>query len=347
MPTWGEILGEISALIKARAPNDPNPFDVVRKRYLNALNKVTGRDVILYASRWTIPPEQMMDPGLVSINEEDVHGLMEVIHGLRGSALDLILHSPGGSPEAADAMVSYLREKFSDIRVIVPYAAMSAATMIACASNRIVMGRHSFLGPIDPQMVLDTALGRVQVPAQAILDQFEYAQEQCKDPSLLGSWLPILPQYGPGLLSECRDGFALSKSLVAEWLKTWMFQGRPDSDELATSIAAALSDHTRWRSHARHISRRQVLGLAGGKGLVVDQLEADGPLQEAVLSVYHAVSHTLNATPAVKIIENHLGTVFMTRYSPPPTLAPDSEPSSGKTTGKASRPRTPGRSSRR
>src|SRR5258708_7388678 len=183
MPSWGEILAEISALIKARGPSDPNPFDVVRKRYLAALNKVTGRDVILYASRWTIPPEQMMDPGLISINEEDVHGLMEVIHGLKGSALDLILHSPGGSPEAADAMVSYLREKFSDIRVIVPYAAMSAATMIACASNRLVMGRHSFLGPIDPQMVLDTALGRVQVPAQAILDQFEYAQEQSRDSS--------------------------------------------------------------------------------------------------------------------------------------------------------------------
>jgi ClpP class serine protease len=28
--------------------------------------------------------------------------------------------------------------------------AMSAATMIACAADVIVMGKHSFLGPIDP-----------------------------------------------------------------------------------------------------------------------------------------------------------------------------------------------------
>ncbi len=35
---------------------------------------------------------------------------MEVSHGLEGDGLDLILHSPGGSPEAAEAIVSYLRQ---------------------------------------------------------------------------------------------------------------------------------------------------------------------------------------------------------------------------------------------
>lgn len=97
-----------------------------------------------------------IDPGMISIADEDIQGLMEVIHGLKGDSLDLILHSPGGSAEATEAFVSYLRMKFKDLRVIIPYAAMSAATMLSCAANSIVMGKQSFIGPIDPQVVFQT-----------------------------------------------------------------------------------------------------------------------------------------------------------------------------------------------
>ncbi|MFQ5800046.1 MAG: hypothetical protein ACE5H0_15320 [Bacteroidota bacterium] len=75
-----------------------------------------------------------------------------------------------------------MRSKFDDIRVIVPQGAMSAATMLTCSANRIVMGKHSFLGPIDPQIILQTPLGNQAVPAHAILDQFRKAQEECKNP---------------------------------------------------------------------------------------------------------------------------------------------------------------------
>ncbi|MGQ9583288.1 MAG: SDH family Clp fold serine proteinase [Thermoplasmatota archaeon] len=96
--------------------------------------------------------------------------------------------------------MSYLRAKFNDIRVIIPHAAMSATTMLACASNKIVMGKHSFLGPKDPQLILQTQLGRQAVPAQAILGEFEMDKRECQDPNKLGSWLPILGQCGPALL---------------------------------------------------------------------------------------------------------------------------------------------------
>jgi hypothetical protein len=40
-------------------------------------------------------------------------------------------------------------------------------------------------------------------------------------------------------------------------------------------------------------------------------LEDDHKLQEAVLSVHHALIHTLSATGAFKIIENHNGVAFI------------------------------------
>ena len=194
MPIWSEILRELAETQQQGRPAD---FDGVRRKYLLELHGHSGRDTILYASGWL---QREAPPALVSINDEDMQALMEVCHGLQGEDLDLILHSPGGSPEAAEAIVSYLRSRFSRIRVIVPQLAMSAATMIACAADEIVLGKHSFLGPTDPQILLPTTLGVRGVPAQTVLDQFDRAQRECADPAKLSAWLPMLSQYGPDLL---------------------------------------------------------------------------------------------------------------------------------------------------
>lgn len=204
MPTWSGILEE---LLQSRVGDGPPNFDAVRRKYLVALHQHTERAVILYASKFTQPATNV-SPDVISIHDEDIQGIMEVIHGLTDPDLDVILHSPGGSPEAAAALVSYLRSKFEHIRVIVPHMAMSAATMIACAADVVVLGKHSFLGPIDPQIILNTPLGPRMAPVQAILEQFEQAKQECQNPKNLGAWLPMLNQYGPDLLSTMREHLA-------------------------------------------------------------------------------------------------------------------------------------------
>jgi hypothetical protein len=190
MPTWSGILHELQ---NTRTPSGQPDFDGVRRKYLAGLCAQTGRSVILYAAKWTQGATNT-DPDTISINDEDLQGLMEVIHGLPDAPLDLIVHSPGGSAEATEMVVHYLRSKFTHIRVIVPQAAMSAATMLACAADEIIMGKHSALGPIDPQFIIGGPFGRGAVPAQAILDQFDLAREECRDPAKLAAWLPMLSQ---------------------------------------------------------------------------------------------------------------------------------------------------------
>lgn len=301
MPTWGEILKELQQIgNQTKSP----PFDAVRRKYLAMLREKTGRDVILYATRWTSPG---VSPSDTTIIEEDLQGFMEVIHGLSGPNLDLIIHSPGGSPEVTEALVSYIRTKFHDVKIIVPQSAMSAATMLACSANTISMGKHSFLGPIDPQIIIPTQFGIQFVPAQAILDQFDKAKEECKDPKLLGHWLPILSQYGPALLVQCENAIDLSKTLAEEWLERYMFSGDSDAAEKAGKIARYLSDHKEFKSHGRHISREKAKEI----GLKIEDLETDQGFQDLVLSVFHATTHTFNGTTAVKIIENHNGKAFV------------------------------------
>jgi len=219
MPTWGDILNEL----KAKSVGNKIPFDEVRRFYLANLYKKTKRNTIYYATAWTTGKSIGSAQGF-TITDEDIQGIMEVIHGLKGKQLDLIIHSPGGSPEATEALVSYLRTKFTDIRVIVPHVAMSAATMLACSANKILMGKHSFLGPIDPQILLQTQVGLQMIPAQAILDQFELGKQEVKDKTQLAAWLPILGQYGPALLIQCKNAVALSKQLAEDWLRIYMFK---------------------------------------------------------------------------------------------------------------------------
>jgi ATP-dependent protease ClpP protease subunit len=312
LPTWSEILKELSDL----RSQGKIPFDIVRRKYLSSLSAYTNRNTILYATSWTTHLGIPVDPNLTSITDEDVEGLMEVIHRLKGDDLDLILHSPGGSAEATEAFVSYLRMKFTDIRVIIPYAAMSAATMLSCAANTIVMGKHSFIGPIDPQIVLQTQSGnQIVAAAQAVLDQFKLAKKECQDPANLNVWYPILGNYGPALIQQCQDAIDLSRTLVSSWLKDYMFSGRHDAEKISHNIADYLSDHTQFKTHARHINRH----TAKANGLIIQHLEDDQTFQDLVLSVYHATTNTFTSG-TVKIIENHLGKAFVKQIVAVPGL---------------------------
>jgi Serine dehydrogenase proteinase len=302
MPTWGEILKELQAYTSRGQP--PN-FDAVRRKYLVELSQHTGRATILYQTKFATPGPA--SPDLLSINDEDLQGLMEVMHGLNNPSLDLILHSPGGTIEAAEALVSYLRSKFQHIRVIVPNLAMSAATMISCAGNCVMMGKHSFLGPIDPQFIINTAVGLRSVSAEAIREQFELAQKECKDPTNLGAWIPMLSQYGPDLLIKCDHACAMSKTLVQSWLAQYMFKGSAAAKRKAAKIAKWLARHRYFKTHGRHIPREAL----EKQGMLIDHLEADEKLQDLALSVFHATNLTFNGTPVVKIIENHEGRAFI------------------------------------
>lgn len=250
MPIWSEILKELHSTAKEGQPLN---FDGIRRNYLVALNQYTNRNTILYASGWLQNDDA--PPSSITINDEDMQAFMEVCHALKGDDLDLIIHSPGGSPEATEAIVSYLRYRFSNIRVIVPQLALSAATMIACAADQIVLGKHSSLGPTDPQLVIPTSLGRRAVPAQAVLDQFDKAKSECVDPEKLSAWIPMLSQYGPDLLVQCESALAMSKELVKNWLETYMFKSSNHRVKDAKAISNWLAGHENFKSHARHISR--------------------------------------------------------------------------------------------
>jgi hypothetical protein len=320
MPTWGEILTEIRG---TKAPVGTGPdFDSVRRRYLREVSRHTGRATIFYGTSFLDQKE--VPPAGLQLSLGDIQGFMEAVAKAPERELDLILLSPGGSAEAAESIVEYLRKRFDHIRVFVPVAAMSAATMLALAADEIVLGQHSQLGPIDPQLIIQTPEGPRSAPAKAILDQFELAKEQCRDPANLAAWMPILRSYAPGLLTQCENQRQLAQGMVASWLEAYMFARETGAAERAQTIASWFADYDNFHSHGRRVG----IDAASELGLKVTPLEADDKLQDAVLSVHHAAAHTFSGTPAVKLIEDHLGQSFILMRSTGVLAAPASPPAS-------------------
>ena len=66
--------------------------------------------------------------------------------------IDLILHTPGGLVLATEQIDRALIRHPAKVTVYVPHYAMSGGTMLALASDEIVMDANAVLGPVDPQL---------------------------------------------------------------------------------------------------------------------------------------------------------------------------------------------------
>lgn len=64
----------------------------------------------------------------------------------------LIVHSPGGQLLAGIQIAKILKERKGRVKVVVPYYAMSAGTLIALSADEIYAGEGAVFGPIDPQI---------------------------------------------------------------------------------------------------------------------------------------------------------------------------------------------------
>lgn len=210
------------------------------------------------------------------------------------------MHTPGGDPAAAEAIVNYLRIKFNkDIRAIVPQMAMSAGTMIACSTKEIIMGKQSSLGPIDPQFN--------GIPAYNIKLEFEKAKiDLAKHPEHVQYWAIKLQQYPAAFMKTALDAIDLSGALVKEWLGSCMFDKKNDK-KIIDNIVKNLNEHNNSKTHGRHLN----VEFCKDMGLKIVQLEDDSRLQDLVLSVHHAFMITFDSSSAVKIIENGSGKAFV------------------------------------
>lgn len=306
MASWNELLEEFAAVA------DDKKNDWLKAKFtgtLTDIGRIRGdRHVLYYGSAFLQRPRL---PGeLVAVTHEDRNGFMSCIYRMTWSkGLTLVLHTPGGDPNAAEAIIDYLRQKFEDFEVIVPAMAMSAGTMMALGSDQIVMGRQSQLGPIDPQWV---GSGR-PMSAGAIVEQFNRAHDEIiKNPAAGHVWAPILAQLGPSLLQESQNALDSSERVVAGWLSRWMKKNESDPKAAGKKIAKHFNDTKTHKSHGRRINREE----ARQNGVEVEELEQDPALQEAVLTAYHLMTILFEQSVTAKLIWSDHDRTWMKNFQP-------------------------------
>jgi len=195
--------------------------------------------------------------------------------------IDLLIHSAGGDIDAAEKIVYMCRHRAKTLRVIVPEYAKSAATLIALAADKILMGYASELGPIDPQISITTPEGRtVQRPARSFLDGLEAIKEKvAQEGGLSPVYYPPLSQLDPALLDYCNKAIKRSREFAVKWLKTHMCRDNPGKAE---TIADRLLDVTRYLSHGIVIDEREAREM----GLAVEYLPPETPLWKALWALH-------------------------------------------------------------
>ena len=305
MATWSELQDELEQI----QPEGRGDFVAGKSREcIEKIAELFDRNVVYYASGFLQKPS--VPNVYTGINMEDINGFMGGIHGHETTkGLLLILHTPGGSAEAAQTIMEYLRSKFNEIDALIPTYAMSAGTMIALGCDRIIMGRQSQLGPTDPQL----AVGDRSFSAHSIVEQFQLAKNDIAANAVLAhAWAPVLSSFGPALLQEARKSIGYGKDLVQGWLEKYMFERYPNATELAKEAAEFFGSH-KHGSHGRRISRE----LAREYSIDILDLEANQDLQDEVLTLYHLATIAFEQGPAVKSVLSSNGRMWIKNIQQP------------------------------
>ena len=98
--------------------------------------------------------------GEEAIDRGAVLALHDELAGRSFEEIDLIIHSAGGSADAAYQAMTLLRLHASKVRACVPFWAKGAATLLCIGAEEITLGEHAELGPLDVQVYEEKQEGR-------------------------------------------------------------------------------------------------------------------------------------------------------------------------------------------
>lgn len=203
---------------------------IVHATIVARIEAETQRNLIAYTSFFEHPAGR--------IDDKDARCIETLLRSIDLSkypgTLDLMIHSPGGSPVAAEKVVLTCRTYATSFRVIVPQSAMSAATMIAMGADEIVMTETSELGPIDPQMVQKLPNGvEIVRPARAYIDAYLELVNGMQRAIVEGQpphpYIELLrTKIDPPWIQECVRARQLAETLAVEFLQRWMLKGEEE-----------------------------------------------------------------------------------------------------------------------
>ena len=245
--TRGDLPPDEAVLESAVPQSKKTPFFLAnsadryqRQTIIKQIQGRTKRSLICYVSGSS--DECMIDA-------DDTVPFVDLLHNVPPNRdLDLLLHTSGGSVNAAEKLMGLMRKRVgtAKLRIIVPDFAKSAGTLMVLGTDSVVMSDMSELGPIDPQI----QIFGIWQSAQNYLDAYKaHAKTLRTDHSNLAAQI-MLHKLDPAILNLCEVATERARQAAESLLRHGMFRDGGNWSKTASELL----DTTRWLSHGQMIS---------------------------------------------------------------------------------------------
>jgi uncharacterized protein YggU (UPF0235/DUF167 family) len=228
------------------------------RRLIREYNSIKETYLLVYA----VDFEKSRQGLIIDLVMNDYHVIHELLRKVEKNKIDLYIETPGGSGEAAEEIVNFLRTKFDLVDFVIAGEAKSAGTLMAMSADEIYMTDSGSLGPIDAQV----RIGRSVVSA---FDYVNWIEERRKDAE---KGIPInavdgamIAQISPGEYMGAFHAQQFAVDKLKEWLPKYKFKHWKNTetrkidvtDEMkknrAEEIAKKMIDHSTWRTHGKSL----------------------------------------------------------------------------------------------
>lgn len=230
------------------------------REYVQELANLRERPCYVFVSRGILPRDCV---------KAHLHLTGLYADGGERPALDLLIDSPGGHVHAAYSFVCRLRRQFDHIRVYIPRAAKSAATLLSLGADELVLGELAELGPLDSQMPEEqegdrpkykSALNRIKALEQLreyALESHDLARRviqgqtglKISEASKLASQFtgivaePLFGKIDPLKVAESERSLAVGERYARRVLTRYMSWGEDDAKELVQTLVRGYPSH--------------------------------------------------------------------------------------------------------
>lgn len=239
---------------------------------------------------------------------DDCYIISDVLRDTTSKNLDFYIETPGGSGEAVEEIVRFIRGKFKNVNSLVSGEAKSASagTLLTLSGDEIYMTESGSLGPIDAQL----KIGRSVISAY---DYMEWIDNKMDEAKKVGKLNPLdatmVAQISPGEINLVFHAMKFAEDLVMEWLPKYKFKKWKFTDERqikvttkmkkdrAKEIAGELINHTKGRTHGRYFKINDLEKI----GLHIKRVDDDLDLSDIVYRIQTVIRLIFSSSTNYKI----------------------------------------------
>lgn len=182
--------------------------------------------------------------------------------------IDLYLYSVGGQIQVPWRIVTMIRAMAPEFRVLVPYKAMSAATMIALGADEIVMGAKGELGPIDPTLSMkrgrdDGTAVQEEISVEDIMSYVRFLRDKAgltDQGALVQPLVTLAGKLDPWIIGQLNRTHSHIRSVARKLLTARGSQRGPDEQKIQV-IVETLAEKTYQHGHAIGRDEAAEIGL--------------------------------------------------------------------------------------